>query len=96
MSTGPARVFSGSKDTLGIERISLGAKMLEMTESLKSWVCITPGRQHAPLSGVFVQSRFIEEVIEVLQHGGGEYTSGSEPTDGSELTGDDIVTLQLR
>jgi hypothetical protein len=70
MSAGPERVFSGAKHTIGVERISLGAKMLEMAESLKSWVHITPGRTHAPLSGVFVNRQLLDEAIRVLEESG--------------------------
>jgi hypothetical protein len=66
MSAGPERVFSGAKHTIAPERIRLGAKMLEMAESLKSWVRITPGRGKAPLSGVFA-SRFVDEAIKVME-----------------------------
>jgi hypothetical protein len=41
------RVFSGAKHTLAPERIRLGAEMLGMTECLKSWVSMAPGRQRA-------------------------------------------------
>ena len=41
-----------------------------MTESIKSWVHIPPGRDHAPLSGVFVNSRFIDEAVKIIEHGG--------------------------
>jgi len=45
ISACPKRVFFGAKHTLAPERIvRLGA---EMTECLKSWVKITPGRQRA-------------------------------------------------
>jgi hAT family C-terminal dimerisation region len=67
MSAGPERVFSGSKHTIAPERIRLGATMVERTECLKSWISITPGRQQAPLSGVFVNSRFVDEAINLLQ-----------------------------
>jgi hypothetical protein len=40
--------------------------MLEMAESLKSWVRITPGRGKAPLSGVFA-SHFVDEAIKVME-----------------------------
>lgn len=66
-------MFSGSKHTIAPERIRLGATMIEMTECLKSWVRITPGRQQAPLSGVFRGSRFIDEAVEYL-----EMTLGTE------------------
>ena len=66
-------MFSGSKHTIAPERILLGATMVEMTECLKSWVKITPGRQQAPLSGVFRESRFIDEAAEYL-----EMTLGAE------------------
>jgi hypothetical protein len=67
MSAGPERVFSGSKHTIAPERIRLGATMVEMTECLKSWVSISPGRQQAPLSGIFRDSRFIQEATECLE-----------------------------
>jgi hypothetical protein len=81
MSAGPERVFSGAKHTIGIERISLGAKMLEMAESLKSWVLITAGRKHAPLSGVFANRHLLDEAIKVLEEDG---------------DGDNTVTLSTR
>ena len=44
--------------------------MVEMTGSIKSWVHITPGRDHAPLSGVFVNSRFMDEAVKAIEQGG--------------------------
>ena len=67
MSAEPERVFSDAKHTLAPERIHLGAEMLEMTECLKSWVSITPGRQRAPLSGVFANHQFLDEAVKVLE-----------------------------
>jgi hypothetical protein len=67
MSAGPERVFSGAKHTLAPERIRLGAKMIEMAECLKSWVLITKGRDHAPLSGVFLNSKFVNKAVEVME-----------------------------
>jgi hypothetical protein len=67
MLAGPERIFSGAKHTIGVERIRLGAMMLEMAESLKSWVHIIPGRDHAPLSGVFVNRHLLDEAIRVLE-----------------------------
>jgi hAT family C-terminal dimerisation region len=67
MSAGPERVFSGAKHTIAPERVSLGAAVVEMTECLKSWVRISPGRQQAPLSGVFRESRSLAEATEYLQ-----------------------------
>jgi hypothetical protein len=67
MSAGPERVFSGGKHTIAPERIRLGAIMLEMAECLKSWISITPGRQQAPLSGVFRNSGFVDEAIKLLE-----------------------------
>jgi hAT family C-terminal dimerisation region len=67
MSAGPERVFSGGKHTIAPERVRLGARMVEMAEYLKSWIGITPGRQQAPLSGVFANSRFVEEATKLLQ-----------------------------
>lgn len=67
MSAGPERVFSGGKHTIAPERIRLGATIIEMTECLKSWINITPGRQQAPLSAVFVNSRFVDEAVNLLE-----------------------------
>ena len=67
MSAGPERVFSGGKHTIAPERIRLGARMVEMTECIKSWVSITPGRQQAPLSGVFINNRFVDEAIQCIE-----------------------------
>ena len=61
MSAGPKRVFSGGKLTIAPERVRLGARMVEMAVCPKSWIGITPGRQQAPLSSVFANSRFVEE-----------------------------------
>ena len=67
MSAGPERVFSGAKHTIAPERVRLGAKMLEMVESIKSWVRISKNTGRAPLSGVFTNSRFIDEALKVLK-----------------------------
>ena len=66
MLAGLERVFLGSKHTITPERIQLSAKIVEMTECLKSWVSISPGRQHAPLSGVFRDSWWINEATAYL------------------------------
>lgn len=57
MSAGPERVFSGAKHTIAPEGVRLGAKMLEMSESLKSWVRISKTTGRAPLSGVFTNEQ---------------------------------------
>jgi hypothetical protein len=67
MSAGPERVFSGGKHNIAPERIRLGATMAEMTECLKSWIGIMPGRQQAPLSGVFINSQFVDEAVKLLE-----------------------------
>ena len=74
MSAGPERIFSGAKHTLAPERIRLGAKMIEMAECLKSWVLITKGRDHAPLSGVFLNSTSLSKAIKVLEEAQGKDT----------------------
>ena len=61
------RVFLGAKHIIALERVRLGAKMLEMAESLKSWVCISKTIGRAPLSGVFINSRFIDKALKVLE-----------------------------
>ena len=70
MSAGPERVFSGAKYIIGIERILLRAKMLEMAELLKSWVLIIAGRKHAPLRSVFANRYLLNKAIKVLEGGG--------------------------
>ena len=60
-------MFSGGKHTIAPERIRLGARMVEMTECIKSWVSITPGQQHAPLSGIFINNQFVDEAINYLE-----------------------------
>jgi hypothetical protein len=67
MSAGLERVFSGAKHTIASERISLGTEMVEISECIKSWVRIRPGRRHAVLSGVFRNSRDVNEAIEILR-----------------------------
>jgi hypothetical protein len=67
MSAEPERIFSGGKHTIAPERIRLGAAMVEMAECIKSWVRISSGRDHAPLSGVFRESRLLNEAIECLE-----------------------------
>ena len=61
------RVFLGAKYTIALERVRLGAKILEMVELLKSWVCITKTTSRAPLSGVFINSRFIDKALKILE-----------------------------
>ena len=75
MSAGPERVFSGAKHTIAPERVRLGAKMLEMTESLKSWVRITKTTGRAPLSGIFMNSHFMNEALKVLEGEGNDELS---------------------
>ena len=70
ISAGPERVFSGAKHIIALERVRLGAKMLEMVESLKSWIRISKATGRAPLSGVFSHSRFIDEALKVLEEEG--------------------------
>ena len=44
--------------------------MLEMAESLKSWIRISKATGSAPLSGVFSHSRFMDEALKVLEEEG--------------------------
>lgn len=41
--------------------------MVEMTECVKSWVRIRPGRARAVLSGVFRNSQHADDALRVLQ-----------------------------
>ena len=84
MSAGPERIFSGAKHTLASERIRLGAKMIEMAECLKSWVLITKERDHASLSGVFLNSKSLSKAIKVLEEAQGK--DPSEIIDFTELS----------
>ena len=63
------QVFLGAKHIIAPERVRLRAKILEMAESLKSWVRITKATGRAPLSGVFANSHFMDKALKVL---GGE------------------------
>lgn len=67
MSAGPERVFSGARHTISLERMLLGAEMVEISECLKSWVKIREGREQAVLAGVFRHSREIEDLMEILK-----------------------------
>ncbi len=67
MLAGPERVFSGAKHTIAPERVRLGVKILEIAELLKSWVHISKITGRAPLSGVFMNSGFIDEALKVLE-----------------------------
>ena len=68
MSAEPERVFSGTKHTIAPERIRLGAEMVEITECLKSWVRIPPGKERAVLSGIFRNATQVEEAAAILEN----------------------------
>ena len=78
MSAGPERVFSGTRHTLAFERIRLGAGMVEITECIKSWVRIPPGRASGVLSGVFRSTQHVEEAAKILEE-------AVEEEDGEEM-----------
>ena len=86
MSVGPEHIFSSTKHTIGIERLCLGPKMLEIIESLKSWVHIPQGQDHAPLSGVFLKERLLQEAMQVVE----------DSRDIIRINSDDVLTLELR
>jgi hypothetical protein len=67
MFAGSKRVFSGTQHTISLERILLGANMVEISECLKSWVKIGEGRRQAVLAGVFWHNREIEQLVEILK-----------------------------
>ena len=52
------------------ERVRLGAKILEIIKLLKSWVCITKIIGRVLLSGVFINSHFIDKALKVLKEEG--------------------------
>ena len=60
-------MFLGAKYTIILERVRLRAKILEIVELLKSWVRITKTIGRALLSGVFINSRFINKALKVLE-----------------------------
>ena len=67
MSAGPERIFSSTKHTIDIERVSLSARMIEMTESLKSWIHVPQGRTSAVLAGVFRKRKVIDDAIAIVE-----------------------------
>ena len=67
MSASLEQVFLGAKYTIVLERVRLRVKMLEIVELLKSWVRITKITGRALLSGVFINSRFIDKALKVLE-----------------------------
>jgi hypothetical protein len=68
MSVEPEQVFSGTKHTIAPERIRRGAEMVEITECLKSWVRISPGKEGAVLSGIFRNATQVEEAAAILEN----------------------------
>ncbi len=70
MSAALERVFSGAKHIITLERVRLGAKMLEIAESLKSWVRISKVTGRVPLSRIFINSHFVNEALKVLEQEG--------------------------
>ena len=60
-------MFSGAKYIITLERVRLKTKMLEIVELLKSWVRITKTTDRVLLSGVFINSHFINKVLKVLK-----------------------------
>ena len=60
-------MFLGAKYIIILERVRLRAKILEIVELLKSWVRITKTIGRALLSGVFINSRFINKALKVLE-----------------------------
>ena len=75
-------MFLGVKHTIVLERVRLKAKILEIVELLKSWVCILKIIGRAPLSGVFINSRFIDEALKVLKKGNSNKLIGTVPHTG--------------
>ena len=67
MSAGLKRVFLGAKYIIALERVRLRAKILKIVELLKSWVHIIKIISRVLLSGVFINSRFINKALKVLK-----------------------------
>src|SRR6266480_7945192 len=66
----PERVFSGAKHIIILERVRFRAKILEILESLKSWVHISKVIGRALLSRIFINSHFVNEALKVLEQEG--------------------------
>ena len=60
-------MFLGIKHTIVLERVRLRVKILEIVELLKSWVCIIKITSRALLSGIFINSHFINKALKVLE-----------------------------
>ena len=63
-------MFLGTKHIIALERVRLRVKMLKIVKLLKSWVCITKTIGRALLSGVFINNRFIDKALKVLEEEG--------------------------
>ena len=63
-------MFLGVKHTIVLKRVKLKAKILKIAKSLKSWVYISKITGRALLSGVFINSRFINKALMVLKEEG--------------------------
>ena len=60
-------MFLGIKHTIVLKRVRLRVKILEIVELLKSWVCIIKITSRALLSGIFINSHFINKALKVLE-----------------------------
>ena len=60
-------MFLGTKYIITLKRVRLRVKILKMVKLLKSWVCILKITGRAPLSGIFINSRFIDKALKVLK-----------------------------
>jgi hypothetical protein len=60
-------VFSGAKHIIVLKRVRLRAKILEIVELLKSWVCIIKITGRALLSSIFTNSCFMDKALKVLE-----------------------------
>ena len=60
-------MFLEAKHTITLKRVKLRAKILKIAKSLKSWVYILKITDRALLSGIFINSRFINKALKVLK-----------------------------
>src|SRR6266480_3247041 len=56
--------------SITLERVRLRVKILEIAESLKSWVHILKVTGRALLSRIFINSHFMNEALKVLEQEG--------------------------
>ena len=67
MSAGLERIFLSIKYIIGIKTVLLLARMIKITELLKSWIYTPQGRTSAVLAGVFRKRKVINNAIAIVE-----------------------------